>query len=74
MPITTSFAYSIVELVIATQLPIKLYSSNYLTWYKQVALLLTVNNVLGDVSDTLPCPSATIGTGDADVEYPVFLT
>jgi len=57
-----------VKLVTTTQLPIKLSSSNYPTWYKQVTLLLTANNVLGYVSGTLPCPPATIGTGDATVE------
>jgi len=59
-----------VELVTVTQLPIKLSSSNYSTWYKQVTLLLTTNNVLDYISDILPCPYATIETGDATVENP----
>jgi len=62
-----------VKLVTPTQLPIKLSSSNYLTWYKQVTLLMTVNNVFGYVFGTLPCPSATIGTGDTIVENPAFI-
>jgi len=73
MVIITPSTYSFVELVIGTQLPIKLSSSNYPTWYKQVTLLLTANNVLGYVSGTLPCPPATIGTGDIAVENPTFI-
>ena len=61
------------ELVTATQLPIKLSSLNYPTWYKQLTLLLTANNVLGYVFSTLPFPPATIGTGDTAVENPAFL-
>jgi len=33
---------------------------------------MTVNNVLGCVSGTLPCPSATIGIGDTVVENPLL--
>jgi len=62
-----------VELVTTTRLPIKLSSSNYPTWYKQVILLLTINNVLDYVYDTLPCSPTTIGTNDATVENPAFL-
>jgi len=72
MVITTS-AYSIVELVTATQLFIKLSFSNYPTWYKQVTLLFTANNILDYVFGTLPCPPATIEIGDAAVENPTFL-
>jgi len=60
MVISASSAYSVVELVTTTQLPIKLSSSNYLTWYKQVTLFLTANNVLGYVFGTLLCPPATL--------------
>jgi len=42
-------------------------------WYKQFILLLSTNNVLGYVSITLPCPPATIGTGDTTVENPAFI-
>jgi len=73
MVISTPFAYSVMELVTATQLPIKLSSSNYPTWYKQVTLFLTTNNVLSYVSSTLPCPPTIIGTGDAVVENLGFL-
>jgi len=73
MAIFIPSAYFVVELVTATQLAIKLSSSNYPTWYKQVNLLLTTNNVLNYVSGTLPCPPATIGTGDADVENPAYV-
>jgi len=73
MDIATPSAYSFVELVTATQLPIKLSSSNYPTCYKQVILLLTANNVLGYVYNTLPCPPTTIGTGDTTVENPAFI-
>jgi len=61
------------ELVTTTQLSIKLSSSNHPTWYKQVTLFLTANNVFDYVSRTLPCPPATIETGDTAVENPIFL-
>jgi len=73
MTISTPSAYSVVEFVITTQLPIKLSFTNYPTWYKQVTLLLTANNVLDYVSGTLSCPPTTIGTGDAAIENLVFL-
>jgi len=73
MTITTPSAYSFVELVITIQLFVKLSSSNYPTWYKQVTLLLIANNVLDYVSGTLPCPPATIGTGDTVIENPTFI-
>jgi len=73
MAIITHSAYSFVELVTTTQLPIKLSLSNYLTWYKQVTLLLTANNVLGYVSGTLPYPSAAIRTGNITIENPAFI-
>jgi len=74
MAITIPSAYSFVELVTTTQLPIKLSLSNYLTWYKQVTLLLTANNLLGYISGTLSCPPTTIGTSDTNVENPAFIT
>jgi len=52
---------------------LKLSSSNYPTWYKQVILLFTANNVLDYVFDTLPCPPAIIETGDVVVENLIFL-
>jgi len=73
MAISTHSAYSVVKLVTTTQLPIKLSSSNYLIRYKQVTLLLIANNVFNYVYGILPCPPATIGTGDATVENPIFL-
>jgi len=71
--ISTPSAYSVVELVTTTQLSIKLSSSNYPTWYKQITPVLTANNVLDYVSSTLPCLPTTIGTGDLAVENPAFL-
>jgi len=53
MTISTPSAYSVVKLVTATQLSIKLSSSNYPTWYKKVTLLLTANNVLCYLKGTL---------------------
>ena len=35
--------------------------------------MLTANNVLSYVSDTLPCPPTTIGTGDVILENHAFL-
>jgi len=62
-----------VELVTTTKLPIKVSFSNYPTWYKQVTLLLTANNVLGYVFGTLSCPPTTIETGDTTVENSTLL-
>jgi len=73
MAIIIPFAYSFVELVTATQLPVKLSSSNYPSWYKQATILLTTNNVLNYISGTFPCPPATIEIGDITVENLAFI-
>ena len=63
----------LVELNTATSLPIKLNSSNYPNRYKQIAILLSTNNIYGYVTGTTVCPLTTIGTGSDAADNPAFL-
>ena len=63
----------LVELNTATSLPIKLNSSNYPTWYKQITILLLANNIYGYVTGKIECPLTTIGTSSDAADNPAFL-
>ena len=62
--VTTSLC-PLVDLNTAPSLLIKLNSSSYPTWYKQVHILLATNNLLGYADGTASCPSAKL-TSSAD--------
>ena len=63
---------SLIEFNFASNLPIKLNTNNYPTWYKQIMYLLSANNLVGYVTGDTPCPSAKIGTGVEVTENPTF--
>lgn len=54
----------LVEFNTTTQLPIKLNSSNYPAWYRQIHSLLVARDLDGYVTGTTRCPVATITTAD----------
>jgi hypothetical protein len=51
-----------VEFNTTTQLPIKLNSSNYPAWYRQIHSLFVARDLDGYVTGATPCPPATITT------------
>jgi hypothetical protein len=55
-----------------THLPIKLTSTNYPAWYKQVHSLLITRDLVGYVDGTTTCPAATTGSGDSAVANPAY--
>jgi hypothetical protein len=60
----------LVEFNTATHLPIKLTSTNYPAWYKQVNALLIARDLVGYVDGTTPCPAATTGSGTTAAPNP----
>ena len=69
----SSSSSPLVELSVATTLPIKLSSTNYPTWYKQITNLLDANKLPGYANGTLVCPLAKLGTSEAATDNPDFL-
>lgn len=61
-----------VEFNTTTQLPIKLNSSNYPTWYRQIHSLLVARDLKGYVIGTMPCPAATITTSSGSSSNPAY--
>ncbi|PNX57124.1 hypothetical protein L195_g058536, partial [Trifolium pratense] len=55
-----------------THLPIKLTSTNYPAWYKQVHSLLITRDRVGYVDGTTPFPAATVGSGDSATANPAY--
>ncbi|WVZ00779.1 hypothetical protein V8G54_026848 [Vigna mungo] len=60
----------LIEFPTSPTLPIKLTIDNHPTWFKQVHQLFVVNDTIGYVTGTTPCPPTTIGTGDFVTDNP----
>ena len=71
MALTTT-STSLVEFPTAPTLPIKLTTSNYPTWFKQMHHLLAANDTIGYIIGATPCPPATIATGDTVTANPTY--
>lgn len=71
--LNTTPASSLIEFNCASNLPIKLNSINYPTWYKQIMHLLFANNLVGYVTGDTPCPLPIIGTGELAITNPACL-
>ena len=56
----------------STHLPIKLNSSNYPAWYKQIHSLLVARDLVGYVTGDTPCPLATIQSDGKTVPNPAY--
>nr|KYP33678.1 hypothetical protein KK1_045453 [Cajanus cajan] len=52
----------LIELTIATSLPIKLNSTNHHTWYNQITHLLKANDLFGYVTGETACPPPKTGS------------
>jgi len=56
----SSTTKDLVELNTNTQLPIKLNSTNYPAWHRQIHSLLVAHNLDGYITGETPCPSPKI--------------
>lgn len=73
VPSSSSFdPKDLVEFNTTTQLPIKLNSSNYPAWYRQIHSLLVARDLEGYVTGATPCPPQTITTGSATSPNPAY--
>jgi hypothetical protein len=70
--ISTTEPKELVEFNTNTHLPIKLNSSNYPAWYKNIDSLLIAHYLVGYVTGDKPCPPATIRSADMAVPNPAY--
>lgn len=63
---------NIIEFNLASNLPIKLCTTNYPTWHRQLMHLLKANNLEGYVTGAIPCPASTLGIGEFAVANPAY--
>ncbi|KHN43003.1 hypothetical protein glysoja_007533 [Glycine soja] len=71
-PSAPSALKELVEFNTNTQLPIKLNSSNYPAWHKQINSLLIARDLVDSVTGETPCPPQTIGAGASASPNPHF--
>lgn len=62
----------LVEFNTTTQLPIKLNSSNYPAWHKQIQSLLVARDLDGYVTGTIPCPPSVLLHDGATSPNPAY--
>ncbi|XP_020237098.1 uncharacterized protein LOC109816473 [Cajanus cajan] len=62
----------LVEFNTITQLPIKLNSSNYPPWYRQIHSLLVACDLEGYITSDTPCPPKTITTASSVSSNPPY--
>lgn len=68
----TSASSDLVEFNFTSSLPIKLNSTNYPIWHKQITHLLEANNLQGYVTGTTQCPDEKVGTGADATPNPAY--